>query len=264
MQSAWKRARAPRASAAGLALAALCAWVVGCDRGPPPGVRVVRVAAAADLDGAFRELARDVERETGARVELTFGSSGLLAKQVAEGAPFDVFASANVAYAEAAARSGACDDATRAPYARGRLALACPAGVPADGLAGLPRLGRLALANPEHAPYGRAAVEALESLGLAARVKAQLVFAGNVGESWQFARSGNADCAFVSKALVRDEPPSRVLDVPAALHAPIVQALVLCSGGARPGDRAAAAAFAAHVRGPHGQQVLAAYGFSPP
>lgn len=261
MYGACKWARAVLALGA---LSALASGAVGCDRRAPPGARVVRVAAASDLDGAFREIARDVERETGARVELTFGSSGLLAKQIAEGAPFDLFASANVAFAEAAVRSGACDDSTRAPYAQGRLALACPSGIPAEGLAGLPGLGRIAIANPEHAPYGRAAREALEALGLTERTKAQLVFAGNVGESWQLARSGNADCAFVSKALVREQPPSRALDVPPALHAPIVQTLVLCSGGGRPGDRAAAVAFAAHVRGRPGQRVLAAHGFAPP
>ncbi len=249
-------------------VAGVGAALAGCSRAEPrPAVRVVRVAAAADLGDAFREIARDVEASSGAKIELTFGSSGLLAKQIAEGAPFDVFASASPGFVRTATRGGACDDRTSALYARGRLALYCPGGAPEGGLASLGaggRPGKVAIANPEHAPYGVAAIEALQRLGAHERLRERLVFASNVGECLQFARTGNVDCAFVARSLVRGEPPAQVLDIPEDLHAPIAQTIVLCSGGARPGDRASAEAFVAHVRGERGQRVLTAYGFGRP
>ena len=258
--------------------------LVGCSRASPhkdaedseapihpgPGRIELRVAAASDLTDAFAEIAAAHEAEAHVKLAFTFGSSGLLAKQVAEGAPFDAFASANVDFADAAARSGACDASTRVAYARGRLVLHCPKGVPSGGLAGLedPRFRVVAIATPEHAPYGKAAINALERAGVASRLESKIVFAGNVGESLQFARSGNADCAFVSKALVRTLPASQVLDLPLDSYAPIVQALVLCGPNAPTGLAAsrkdAASAFSAFVRSDRGQAILAKYGFERP
>lgn len=228
----------------------------------------LRVAAASDLSAAFTEVAAGLEAESGVKVDFTFGSSGLLAKQVAEGAPFDAFASANVAFADSAVQAGVCDASTQAPYARGRLVLYCPSGIP-SALAGLeaPAFRTIAIASPDHAPYGKAAMDALERAGLASKLKPRLVVAGNVAESLQFARSGNADCAFVSKALVRELPASQVLELPMDTYTPIVQSLVLCRGPAGPLDarrRHAALAFSAFVTGPRGQAILTKYGFDPP
>jgi len=234
----------------------------GCKR-PAPAPSRIRVAAASDLGEAFPEVAAAFTRESHVEIDFTFGSSGVLAKQVAEGAPFDLFASANATFADAAVASGACDAATKAAYARGKLVLVCPGGAPRD-LTALadPKVRTVALASPDHAPYGRAAVDALERAGLLAALRPKLVFAGNVGESLQFARSGNADCAFVSKALVRALPPSQVLELAQATYAPIVQQLVVC--GSSPRGREAARAFGDFVRGPSGQRILATYGFGAP
>jgi molybdate transport system substrate-binding protein len=137
------------------------------------------------------------------------------------------------------------------------------------------KVGKIAVANPEHAPYGKAARESIERAGLLSRVEAKLVVASNVGESLQFARSGNADCAFVSRALLLSEPAGspRTLDVPDELYAPLEQALVVCpgkpKGAVKPDDAhvksvAAARAFAALVGSEKGRAVLNKYGFLPP
>lgn len=254
--------------------------------GTPPSRTALHVAAAADLEPAFRELGERVRAE-GTDVTFTFGSSGLLAKQLAEGAPYDLFASANVAYTVDVVKAGVCEESSRVRYARGKLVLYCPGGVPRaeraeqGALAGLAsdKVGKIALANPEHAPYGKAARESIERAGLLSRIEAKLVIATNVGESLQFARSGNADCAFVSRALLLSEPPAspsappRTLDVPDELYAPLVQALVVCPGKAPPAGRpddahaksvAAARAFSALLTGEEGRAVLGKYGFLPP
>lgn len=221
----------------------------------------LRVAAASDLGEAFPAVARAFEAEGGGGVDFTFGSSGVLAKQVAEGAPFDVFASADGAFSDRAIAAGACDASTKAPYARGKLVLVCPRGAPRD-LAALadPSIRTIAIASPEHAPYGRAAVDALERRGLLGALRPKIVYAGNVGESLQFARSGNADCAFASKALVRASPPAEIYELPIESYLPVVQTLSVC-GKSPPGS---AARFAAFVRGDRGRAILAEYGFEAP
>lgn len=269
----------------GLVLAALTA---SCTKhherdssGTAPSRTALHVAAAADLEPAFRELGESMRSE-GTDVTFTFGSSGLLAKQLAEGAPYDLFASANVAYTVDVAKAGVCEDASRVRYARGKLVLYCPGGVPraesgAASLAGLAsdKVGKIAMANPELAPYGKAARESIERAGLLSRIEAKLVVATNVGESLQFARSGNADCAFVSRAHLLSEPAGspRTLDVPDELYAPLVQALVVCPGKAPASGRsddahaksvAAARAFSALLTGEKGRAVLGKYGFLPP
>lgn len=245
-----------------VAAALVVVSVAGCKRAPLESPRI-RVAAASDLGDAFPAVAEAFTRESGTKVDFTFGSSGVLSKQLAEGAPFDLFASADTSYAEAAIKAGVCDSATAAPYARGPLVVVCPAGAPTH-LAGLaaPTIATIAIASPEHAPYGRAAMDALTRAGLATTLRPKLVHATNIGESLQFARSGNADCAFASAALVRALPPSQVLVVPKDAYAPLVQTLVVC--GASATGRAGAAAFSAFVRGPEGQRILASYGFDPP
>ena len=272
-------------SAPTFVLVLAAAFVTSCTkRSEPSGTSsraTLHVAAAADLEPAFRELGERVRAE-GTDVTFTFGSSGLLAKQLAEGAPYDLFASANVAYTVDVAKAGVCEDASRVRYARGKLVLYCPGGVPraesgAASLAGLAsdKVGKIAMANPELAPYGKAARESIERAGLLSRIEAKLVIATNVGESLQFARSGNADCAFDSRAHLLTEPAGsrRTLDVPDELYAPLVQALVVCPGRAAPSARpddahaksvAAARAFASLLTGEKGRAVLGKYGFLPP
>ncbi|MBA3822114.1 MAG: molybdate ABC transporter substrate-binding protein, partial [Deltaproteobacteria bacterium] len=129
--------------------------------------RVVRVAAASDLTRAFTELAKEFQGKTGIQVELTFGSSGLLSKQIAQGAPFTLFAAANKDFVTKVVQAGRCDAATARLYGRGRIVVWTARGVAAPAkLEDLlePRFRRIALANPEHAPYGVAGKQALEKL----------------------------------------------------------------------------------------------------
>ncbi len=250
----------PRRLARGLALLALSSPAT-CRRAPAPSPLLV--AAAADLSRAFVEVGDAWSRQGHARPTFTFGSSGLLAAQIAQGAPFDAFASADESYAREAARSGRCDADTLSLYARGRVAIvARPGFAPPRSLAELAdrRVTRVALANPEHAPYGRAAREALTSAGAWEAVRPRVVYGENVRQALQFAQSGNADVALVALSLaVASGAPYAVVDE--AAHAPIDQALVACARGARAAE---ARAFVRFVASPAGRAILARNGFTPP
>src|SRR5690349_14897395 len=164
----------------------------------------VRVAAAADLAKAFTELSNEFKARTGIALELEFGSSGLLAKQIEQGAPFALFAAANREYVDQAVKAGRCDGATAHPYARGRIVVWTPAGVQAPAkLADLadPRFRKIAIANPEHAPYGRAAKQALEKDGVWPQVENRIVLGENVQATMLYARDHNADAAIVALSL---------------------------------------------------------------
>ncbi len=218
----------------------------------------MRVAAAADLQPSFEELGQTFTQRTGTKVTFTFGSTGLLATQLKAGAPFDLFAAASIDGAREASSTGVCDAQSITRYATGSLVL-----VGAATLEGLrdPRVRVIALAQPEHAPYGLAAKQALERSGLWSAVEHRLVYAQNVGQALQYVVTGNADAAFVSRSLVTGRDAGVFAEVPAELHEPIEQALVVCSKGAQ---RQAAQAFAELVRSPEGQAVLGRAGFSPP
>lgn len=239
---------------------------------PPDGAAArpaepLRVAAAADLALAFREVGAAFERRHGVPVTFSFGSTGLLAKQVIEGAPFDVLAAANVSFVEDIVNAGAGLADTKALYARGRLVLYAPrssAVAPPRSLEELtdPRFRKIAIANPEHAPYGRAARQALERARLWDRVQPRVVYAENIQQAKQFADTGNADVAIVSLSLLSGVAvDAAVLPVDDSLHAPIDQALVVTRRAAQP---AAARRFAAFVNGPEGRAILRRFGFALP
>lgn len=223
----------------------------------------LRVAAAADLTRAFDELGKAFTARTGRAVVFTFGSTGLLARQLEQGAPFDVFAAANVAFVDDVVRAGACHGRSVRRYARGRLAVwsrrdGVTPPVSLDDLAS-PRFTRIAVANSEHAPYGMAANAALQHVGVFTAVEPRLVSGDNVRQALQFAESGNADVAITALSLVIDDTVNPWQRVDDALHPPLTQALVVC--GER--DVAAARAFADLVVSPDGQAILARHSFDP-
>jgi molybdate transport system substrate-binding protein len=225
---------------------------------------VVRVAAASDLAGTLEELESRFERRTGAHLTVSYGASGLLAKQLEQGAPFDVFLAANASFVDRAVESGACDGATRSFYARGRLGLFTKGD--ASGPASIrdlsdPRFYRIAIANPEHAPYGRAAREALRKSGLWESLEPRIVYAENVRQALQMAESGNADAALVSFSHAERAKGGKALEVDATLHAPLDQMLVVCKNGKNAGS---GAAFARYVASPEARQVFSKGGFLPP
>jgi molybdate transport system substrate-binding protein len=228
------------------------------------------VAAASDLRHALPEIADAFAAESGVRLRLSFGSSGNLRRQIEQGAPFELFLSADEGYALALAASGHAED-RGALYAEGHIVLFAPtrSTLAVDGgLAGLAealkgkRIARFAIANPEHAPYGRAAREALTAMGLWDAVRPHLVLGENVAQAAQFALAGGADGAILPLSLAGSGPmkgEGRFALIPAARHAPLLQRMVVIKGASEGARR-----FYRYVQSPAAQAILARHGFQPP
>lgn len=236
----------------------------GCGSSKSSDKPKLQVAAAADLALAFEELGRTYEAKHGVKPVFQFGSTGLLAKQIGEGAPFSLFAAANESFVKEVVTKGKCDGATERRYARGRIVVWAPKGTePPKQLSDLsdPRYKRIAIANPEHAPYGKAAKQALEAAGLYDAVKDRLVLGENVRATLQFAQTGNVDVAIIALSLANTAEGGATLEIDQALYQPLEQALVVCGTGA---SAEAARAFADFVLSAQGQETLSRYGFAPP
>ena len=223
--------------------------------------REIIVAAAADLTPAFEELGRRFEQETGTRVTFSFGSTGTLAKQIENGAPVDLFAAANVEFVDQLDRKGLILPETKALYARGRITIwtRADSSLKIEHIEDLarPEVARVAIANPEHAPYGRAAREALESAGIWKAVEPKLVFGENVRQSMQYAETGNADIAITALSL-SVLSNGRWTVIPEELHKPLDQALAVIKGARL---EQAARRFAEFINSPHGRSTMRKYGF---
>ena len=258
------RRRNSLAVAAFMLIAALCAQSCAprAEERPAAGETELLVAAAADLAPAFAELGRSFEQETGIKVVFSFGSTGMLARQIEQGAPVDLFAAANVAYVEGLERQGLIIPETKALYARGRITLwTRGAGrLRLERIEDLarPEIHRIAIANPEHAPYGMAAREALQATGLWEAVRPKLVFGENVRQTLQYAESGNADAAIVALSLSVQSNGHWTL-IPEELHRPLDQALAVIRGARH---EQAARRFAAYINSTPGRSVMQRYGFS--
>lgn len=247
----------------------LCAALVAAilvHGGHDAAAQAPRVAAASDLQFALTAIADRFARDTGTRVELIFGSSGNLTRQIADGAPFDLFLSADEAFVADLARAGLTRD-EGALYAVGRLALFAPHGSPLDpaqGLDGLARLldtggvRRFAIANPEHAPYGRAAEALLRARGLWDRLRPHLVLGENVSQAAQFATTGNAAGGIIAYSLAL-APAVRARGTFLLLpedHPPLRQRMALLR---RAGP--AAVRFYDYLQAPAARGILEQYGF---
>ena len=230
-----------------------------------PEAAPVQVAAAADLVRAFGDIGRAFEAETKRKVVFSFGSSGLLAQQIRQGAPFDMFAAANVAFTDDLVEAGVCDGTSQARYARGRIVVWTKKGLvePPKNLDDLKdaRFRRIAIANPEHAPYGAAAQQALQRSNLWKALEPRIVYGENIKQTQQFAQSGNAEAAIVARSLVIDDEDGVTLPIDSALHKPIEQALIVCKNGK---NTAGGRAFAAFVQSEKAHATLQHYGFELP
>ena len=239
-------------------LACLLALPAGCRKSRSG---TIKIAAASDLAKAFEEIGREFEKQSGIKPLFTFGSSGLLAKQLGEGAPFDVYASANVGYVDEVIGKGACDAATKRPYARGRIVVwTREAEVKALADLADPRWKKIAIANPDHAPYGKAAREALRAVGIWDQLEREkrLVYAENVRQTLQWAQEGSADVAIVALSLAVVTDGGKTLAIDEQLHAPLLQALAVCGKGAgKDGGRR----FADFIASPQGREIMKRYGF---
>lgn len=247
----------------GAALVLLLAPARAAQRGPV-------IAAAADLNVALTEIAGQFRRTTGQPVDLVFGSSGTLTRQIQDGAPFELFMSADEAFVATLAAAGL----TRGPgtlYGVGRIVLFAPSGSPLDprqGLAGLGRLlaagtvRRFAIANPAHAPYGRAAEAALRHQGLWDILQPHLVLGENVAQAAQFATTGNAAGGIIAYSLALApnlQGRGTYALIPETAHAPLRQRMVLTS---RAGP--VAARFYDFMQSPPARAILERYGFGLP
>jgi molybdate transport system substrate-binding protein len=232
--------------------------------------REINVAAAADLSSALAEVAANYEKRTGVAVKLSFGASGALTQQIQNGAPFDVFFSADMDYPRQLVSGGQAEGASLYRYAVGRLVLWVPSDSPLDvehkGMDVLldPSVKKISIANPQHAPYGRAAVAALKRYGLYEKITDQLVLGENVSQAAQFVESGNAQAGFV--ALAHAVAPAmkgkgKYWVVPEDAYPALDQGVVLISRSPRRQD---AAAFLEYVKSAEVSALLRRYGFSLP
>lgn len=243
-----------------LLLASLSACTIGRASADRPAVELT-VAAAADLQFAFTEIGALYEQQTGNKVIFSFGSTGQLAQQIENGAPFDLFAAANISFVEGLAKKKLVDPDTVALYARGQIVLAVnrASGIHATSLNDLlsEQITHIAMANPEHAPYGVAAQEALQSAGIWDQVKEKIVYGENVRQTLQYIQTGDASVGIISLS-VAGVPEITWSLIDDSLHDPLDQALAIVSNSSQ---KEAAQEFAAFINGPLGRPIMQKYGF---
>jgi molybdate transport system substrate-binding protein len=227
------------------------------------------IAAAADLRFALPELNDAFNKlHPTVKLETIFGASGSLAAQIENGLPADVFLCADERYPQRLIQAGLAAPQDYFRYARGQLALCIPANSTlakqSDGITLLTKssIGRLAIANPRTAPYGQAAMALLEKLNLAEVYRNRLLLADNVMQALQFAESGNADAAIVSKSLaLAAEKATRWFEIPEEFYPPIIQGGVLLK---KTSARQLAQQWRDFLLSPAGQAVLSRYGYTSP
>lgn len=227
----------------------------------------ITIAAASDLNFAFKQIVAEFEKKTGHIVKLSLGSSGNFYAQLSNGAPFDLFFSADMSYPRKLVEAGLADAATLYMYGVGRIVVWVPKGSPIDvaplGLKALqhPAVKKIAIANPKHAPYGRAAIAAMEHFKVYDSVKDKLVLGENIAQTAQFVQTGGADIGIIALSLALApvlKETGTFWDVPLAAHQRLEQGAVVLS---KAKDPKTARVFLDYVRGPEGRGVFARYGF---
>jgi molybdate transport system substrate-binding protein len=237
----------------------------------------LKIAAASDLSTAIQRLVPLFEGRSGTRVSVSLGSSGNFFAQIQNGAPFDVFLSADKSYPEKLEQAGVAEAGTLTPYARGRLVIWMPkssslrfevkeGNILSGGLEALlrPEVRRIAIANPGHAPYGRAAVAALEHYKIYGRIKSKLVLGENISQTAQFAQSGNADLGWIALSLAVAGPMAesgRYVLLPEESYPAIEQAGIVVRASK---NKPAAKRFLQFLLSAEGQAVLHDLGFGSP
>lgn len=227
------------------------------------------VAAAADLRPALDEIAVKFKADTGITLRTSYGSSGNFFQQLQNGAPFDVFLSANVDYPKKLEQAGFVVSGTYYEFARGSIVLMVPYDSKIDLSEGLhalltPAVKKIAIANPSHAPYGQAAVAAIKSVGIYDWVAPHLVMGENISEAASFVLSGAADVGIVAKSLALAPTAAKrakFADIPAKDYPPLLQAMVVMKSAK---DQAAAARFETFMRSEGAKTILKQYGFDVP
>jgi len=227
------------------------------------------VAAAADLSSALKDIAKGYEIKSGVHVKLSFGASGGLTQQIQNGAPFDIFFSADMDYPKQLVAAHLAEESSLYQYAIGKLVMWVPADSPLDVSKGMnilldPAVRKIAIANPQHAPYGRAAEAALKHSGIYDKITDKLVLGENISQAAQFAESGNAQVGFV--ALAHAIAPSmqgkgKFWEVPADYYPPLAQGVVIVSASPHKKE---AAELLEYVKSQESTALLRKYGFTLP
>lgn len=235
----------------------------------PVAAQQLRIAAAADLQFALNDLAAQYERQTGVKVLVTYGSSGNFYAQIENGAPFDIFFSADISYPQKLVDKGLAARESLYSYAFGRIVLWVPGDSPLDPAKFQwktlldPRVQKIAIGNPEHAPYGRAAVAAMQKAGIYEQVSSKLVMGENISQAAQFVQSGNAQAGIVALSLAVSPAmkEGKFWEIPRNLYPPLEQGVVVLN---RSTEQSAARAFLAYLKTNEAETTLIRYGFYKP
>ncbi len=235
----------------------------------PVSAEEIAVAAASDLNFAIKEVIGEFEKQTGHRVKVSLGSSGNFYAQLQQGAPFDLYFSADIGYPKKLEEAGLTVPGSLYRYAVGRVVLWAPKSSPVDVSQGLTvlkeaRVKKIAIANPKHAPYGRAAVAAMEHAQVYAEVKDRLVLGENISQAAQFIESGACDVGIIALSLAL-APAMRSAgsywEIPAEAHPPLEQGAAILKQSKH---QELATSFLAFLQGPQGQEIMIRYGFTLP
>ncbi|MFG6118709.1 molybdate ABC transporter substrate-binding protein [Thalassobacillus sp. B23F22_16] len=224
----------------------------------------IKIAAASDLVLAFKEAGELFEEETGTKVTFSFGSTGQLAEQIRNGAPFDVFAAADVKFVDTLNDSGLIIPETQTTYAFGRIGITTltDPSVSVQTLDDLlkPEVKKVAIANPEHAPYGLAAKQALENAGVWEQIEDKLIYGRNISDTLAYVESGNAEAGIVALSLYQEDKMEFEM-IDDELHAPLEQSVAVLE---QTDEEEAAKQFLDFIKGPKGQPIMERYGFIVP
>ena len=222
----------------------------------------LRIAAAADLTLAFKEITTQFEQETKIPTEITFGSTGTTAMQIENGAPYDVFAAADVSYIEGLSKKGLILADTQQLYGQGRIGIATLKGnnfsiKNLNDLANNPMVKKIAIAEPSHAPYGKAAKQALEYRNLWVKVENRMVYGQNIQDTLAILKSGNVDAAIIALSIYKPDDVNFTL-IDGSWHSPLNQTMAILKT-TKQGENART--FVAYVNGEKGRVIMKKYGF---
>jgi molybdate transport system substrate-binding protein len=224
----------------------------------------IRVAAASDLGPVLKRLVPDFEKDSGIKVDVVLGSSGSLFAQITQHAPYDLFLSADVDYAKKLEEAGLAVKGSLRHYAEGRLVLVVRQDVTSTDIPSILQsdlIRKIAIANPQHAPYGRAALGLLERYGIDQQVRSKLVLGENVAQAAQFVFSGNADAALIAASHAESlRPTHRIITLPDDSYPAIIQAGVLLGTSSKQADAKRFIEFLLSMRA---QAIFAQAGFRP-
>jgi molybdate transport system substrate-binding protein len=252
-----------------LAMVAIVALAIAAGMVREAGAEEISVAAAADLTFAFKDVAARFQRQTGTQVKLSIGSSGNFFSQIQNGAPYDLFFSADTGYATKLQDAGLTEPGSLTEYAVGRIVLWALNSSAIDvksGFAALkdPSIHKIAIANPEHAPYGRAAVAALKHENVYDQIKDKLVLGENISQTAQFVQSGNADIGIIALSLAMApamKDKGKYFEIPQDDYPAIKQAAVILKSSHK---KESARKFLMFLKTPEIAALMKRYGFAVP